>query len=275
MRLIRHILSTALLVLPLSLFAQGKGCLPVSGGRAFGPGENLGLSVTYKWGAVNTEVAVATLALDQTRFQGESVYHTRLKVRSAPFFDVFFKMREDFQSWFRTEDLRPCKFIRDTYEGGYTALNQYIYDWDAGVIHADVNFENRGPEMMDIPLHDCVYDLPALIYYLRCADFSKMQAGKSYPLSFAIDDAVFDVKLTYKGVKTLKVRRIGKVRARQFSCSVVQGAMFEGNQELQFWLTDDGNCLPLAVMVPLRIGAVWAWLQTYDHLKYPFSSLQQ
>jgi hypothetical protein len=96
--------------------------------------------------------------------------------------------------------------------------------------------------------------------------------GKSYPLSFAIDDAVFNVKLNFKGVETVKVRRLGKIRARHFSCSVVQGAMFEGDQELHFWLSDDENSLPVAVMVPLRIGAVWVYLKSYDHLKNPFSA---
>lgn len=274
MRIRTFLASLAILFLAVSLplAAQSASCLPQARESAFQVGEEMNLSLIYKWGAVNTEVASANMALESTRYKGEEVYHTRLKVRSATFFDVFFKMREDFQSWFAMRDLKPRKFIRDTYEGGYTALNQYIYDWKAGVIHADVNFENRGAQSLDIPLHDCVYDLPALIYYLRNADFSRMKAGKSYPLSFAIDDAVFNVKLNYKGVETIKVRRLGKIRARHFSCSVVQGAMFKGDQELQIWVSDDANCLPLAVMVPLRIGSVWAYLKSYDHIKYPFSA---
>lgn len=272
----KGVLIAALLVaFSIQAGAQKGSCLPMSGQRAYQNGERFELSLMYKWGAVNTEVAQAVVTLDSTRFKGESAYHTRLKVRSMPFFDIFFKMREDFQSWFRPRDLRPLKFIRDTYEGGYTAINNYIYDWPAGVIHADINFENRGPQVMDIPLHDCVYDLPALIYYLRSADFSKMKQGGAYPLSFAIDDAVFDIKLTYKGKETIKVRKVGKVKARHFSCSVVSGAMFEGNQELQVWFSDDGNCLPLAILVPLRIGSVRGWLKSWENLKYPFTALEK
>ena len=271
----RRLLVISLLFLSLAAAAQSKHCLPRAKEYPFCSGETFSLSLTYKWGAVQTEVGVANVALDSVQFKGKQTYHTAFTVKSAPFFDIFFKMRESFHSWFTVDGLRPLRFTRDTFEGGYTAVNDYAYDWDQNVIHANVNFENRGEQTLDIPLHDCVYDLPAMIYYLRAADFSKMVPGQVYPLSFAIDDAVFDIRLTYKGIETLKVRKWGKTRVRRFSCSVVSGAMFEGNQELQFWLSADDACLPVAVMAPLRIGAVWAWIRSVDQLKHPFSAVMK
>ena len=96
------LIAALLVVFSIQAFAQKGSCLPLNGQRAYKDGERLELSLMFKWGAVNTEVAQAVVTLDSTRFKGESAYHTRLKVRSMPFFDIFFKMREDFQSWFRT-----------------------------------------------------------------------------------------------------------------------------------------------------------------------------
>ena len=249
-------------------------CFDVPEDKPFRGGEDLHYSLMFKWGAVNTEVAGANIKLDSIQFQGESVYHTDFTVKSAPFFDLFFKMREHFQSWMRTEDLRPVRFSRDTYEGGYTATNLYKYDWAAGAIHADLNFNGSGLQQMDIPLEGCAYDLPALIFTLRTMDMDAMKVGSKKPLRFAIDDAVFDINITYKGVETYKVKRVGKVKVHKFSCSVVSGEMFEGDQELIVCFSADKNKIPVTVMAPLRVGSVWCWLKKYNNLKYPFTALQ-
>ncbi len=252
------------LLISVGVNGQGKGCLPTLEERPFHNGEKIDLGVFYKWGAVNTEVAQATVTLDSLRFNGQDAWHVNFRVQSAPFFDVFFKMREDFHSWMTMDGLRPIRFTRNTLEGKYTATNDYTYDWPAKVIHADVNFYNRGVEHYEIPLHECVYDLPALIFYLRTMDLSRMKLGDRYPLSFAIDEAVFDIVLTYHGPEALKVRKMGYRNALLFTCSVVSGAMFEGDTELKVWFSDDGDFVPLAVMAPLKVGAMWAWLKDYQ-----------
>lgn len=262
------------LLFSLEAIAQSKQTYPATSEYPFKSGEKETYSLMYKWGAVVTEVGTAQLQLDSLMYEGIPAYKTNLCVRSNPFFDIFFKMREQFYSWFATDDLRPLKFSRDTYEGGYTATNLYHYDWDQHVIHADINFGNRGRQILDIPLHKGVSDLPALIYILRAVDYSRLRKGEVYPLAFAIDDSVFDVHLTYKGKETIKVRKIGKTRVHHFSCSVVQGAMFEGDKELEFWLADDDSHMVVGLMAPLRVGGVWAWVKTMDHLKYPFTAVQ-
>lgn len=251
------------LLVSVSVYGQGKGCIPTVSHQPFKAGEQIDLGLFFKWGAVNTEVAQAVVTLDSLQFNGQDAWHVNFNVKSAPFFDVFFKMREDFHSWMTVDGLRPLRFTRNTLEGKYTATNDYTYDWEAMKIHADVNFYGRGDEHYEIPLHPCVYDLPALIFYLRAMDLSRMKVGGKYHLSFAIDEAVFDVVLTYHGAEPLKVRNMGYRNALLFTCSVVSGAMFEGNQELKFWFSDDGSFVPLAIMAPLRVGAVWAWLKDY------------
>lgn len=255
----------------MPLFAQN--CLPLGKARAFQPGEKLTFSLMYKWGAVNTEVGQAVLAVDSTGFKGKPAYHSALQVKSMPFFDVFFKMREHFQGWMATDNLRPLKFIRDTHEGNYSASNLYYYDWDRKVINADVECDWKAMRTMEIPIKECVFDIGSILYYARCMDVAKLKVGTKYPLSFAIDDQVYDVVLTYRGKETIKARKLGKVRCMRFSCSVVSGQMFSGDEEFLLWISDDGNRLPVGFMAPLRVGAVRGWLKDYENLKTPFSSL--
>lgn len=253
---------------------KAQNCLPRGDSRTFKPGEEISFSLMFKWGAVNTEVGQAKLRVDSTTFRGAPAYHSVLNVKSAPFFDVFFKMRENFQGWMAPADLRPLKFIRDTHEGNYEATNLYYYNWNKKVIHADISSSTAGPRTLDIPLRECVYDIGSILYYARSMDTGKLQEGTSYPLTFAIDDEVFDVRLTYKGKETVKARKLGKVRCMVFSCSVVKGEMFSGDEEFVLWISDDGNRLPVGFVCPLKVGSVRGWLKKdYKNLKYDFSSL--
>ena len=254
---------TALLSLALS--AQG---LPLMEESVFQDGEVVSMSVMFKWGAINTEVAQASLTLEQET----DCYHATLAARTAPFFDVFYKIRENFQSRFALEDFRPMEAIRDTYESGYTATNHFIYDWEAGFIRAEVSYRGGAPEYKEIPLKNFAFDMVTIVYYLRNLDWGQARAGQICQVPFAIDDAVFNVNVTCKGKENLKVRRMGWFRAMHLSCSVVAGVLFEGDQELQVWLSDDDNHLPLAVMVPLKMGTVWAWLKGTEGLKYDLMS---
>ena len=254
---------TALLSLTLS--AQG---LPLLENPVFQDGEVVSMSVFFKWGAINTEVALASLTLEEE----EDCYHATLAAKTAPFFDVFYKIRENFQSRFALDDFRPMEAIRDTYESGYTATNHFIYDWEAGIIRAEVSYRGAAPEYMEIPLNNLSLDMVTLIYYLRNLDWGNAREGQVCNVPFAIDDAVFNVDATYQGTEIIKVRKLGRFRAMHLSCSVVAGVLFEGDQRLQVWLSDDNNHLPLAVMVPLKVGNVWAWFKGAENLKYSLDS---
>lgn len=269
------IITVVLLACALSPL-KAQNCLPQGASRTFKPGEEISFSLMFKWGAVNTEVGQAKIKVDSIAYRGAPAYHSVLQVKSAPFFDAFFKMREYFQGWMAPEDLRPLKFIRDTHEGKYAATNLYYYDWNKMVIHADVSSTSMGSKTLDIPLKQCVYDIGSILYYARSMDTGKLRVGQSYPLTFAIDDEAFDVHLTYKGKEVVKARKLGKVRCMVFSCSVVQGALFSGEEEFLFWISDDGNRLPVGFICPLKIGSVRGWLKSdYKNLKYEFSSLQK
>ena len=161
---------------------------------------------------------------------------------------------------------------RNTYENGYRALNHYTYDWEEGFIRAQVAINGEAENHYDIPVQGLSNDIVSLIYYLRSVDWKEIKAGKDVVVPFAIDDTVFQVKVTYVGPERIRVRKVGGCDALRFSCTVVAGALFAGDQELQVWFSDDDNHLPLAVMAPLKLGTMWAWLRSWDGLKSPFDA---
>ena len=258
-----------------------SSCIPVrtlaEERLAYKGGERLHFTLSYELGAIHTDIATANLSLDEQVFNGQDVFHVAVDGRTIKIYDFFFKIREDFQSWFTRDGLRPLKFTRDTHEGRYHATNEYVYNWDAAepYIAADVYSSSRGKgrRQLELPLDPCTMDLPALFFYARNMDMDIVESGKKYPMTFAIDDEVFHVYFVLYGRETLDVKGLGKVRTIKFAAKLVAGEIFNGETDMIIWVSDDENRVPVCFKAPIRVGAGSGRLQGYSGLKHPFTAL--
>lgn len=272
------ILALAMLLFAACCTAWGQ-CMPLRpldrGDLAFKAGENLSYKIHFKWGAISSDVASATLSLEQTTLNGKSVYASRLFGQTSRFYDNFFKLREDFRSWYLTEGLVPQKFYRDTREGRYRCTNDYRFVWDAADPHIVADIEtSRAPRFTtEIPLNDCTYDVMTLFYTARNMDMSRVVAGKQYPMTFAIADEVYTIFFVFLGRETRDVKGLGQVRTLKFSVEVVEGDVFTGGSDMILWFSDDENRIPVCFEAPLKIGLVSGRLSEAEGLAHPFSSL--
>ncbi|MBR1537883.1 MAG: DUF3108 domain-containing protein, partial [Bacteroidales bacterium] len=158
--------------------------------------------------------------------------------------------------WFSRADFRPLECRRENGDG---AFDHYIYDWDANAIHAKVCMDGKQTIEMDIPVHKNVYDLSTIVFYIRSLGDRTLKPGVSMPVSFVMDTTVYDIKLTYIGRQSLTAPDGTEISTKNYSCSVVDGALFKGDTPIRFWFTDDRRPVLAAVMLPLRVGAVWGW----------------
>lgn len=259
--------------------SKGTSCVPVrttsEEDLAFRSGERMDFILHYKWGSINTDVGTATVTLDSLTFNGQKAFRCTASGRTKKFFDVFFKVRENFCSWFTREGMRPLKFTRDTYEGGYEARNTYLYKWDAAepYIAADVYTSKMGQKSMQLPLTPCTYDLPALFFFARNMDIENVEPGKRYPMTFAIDEEIYNVYFILHGRETIKVKGLGTVNTIRFAAKLLEGEVFKGEEDMTIWVSDDENRLPVYFEAPLRVGVAAGRMSGYGGLKSPFTSL--
>ena len=271
----RAILTSFLVCIGLSAAAQGTKCLPsrADGVDPWKSGEKLVFNISYNWHAVQTDVAKGTLTMKQEPLNGEPVWHTSMGMQTAPFFDVFFKIREKFDSWFALKGVEPRKFLRDSREGDYHAINDYKYDRAAGMIHANLEYWDKDKSTVDIPYGDCTYDVTALFYFARRMDFANMKPGTVHRISIAIDKDVLQVNLTYRGKENKYIRGIGTIASHKIGISLKKGDVFEGNEDAIIWFSDDDNRIPVAFMAPLKVGAMNGRLASYEGLAHDFTAL--
>ena len=274
--------------LSIAAYAQTRswsegGCVPVTDisdgdSLAYQAGEKFSFSIHYEWGLIDSDVGWADIELDTLRLNGRKAFHCRVHGRTTRLYDLFFPVREDFQSWFSYDGLEPLMFTRDTKEGKYRARNTYVYRRNgiAGDhIKADVYTSSRGDRTLELPLTPCTFDLPALFYFARNMDFDVVSPGVRYPMTFAIDDDVYNVYFILHGRETIKVKGVGTVRTIKFSVKLISGNIFTGDDDLSVWITDDSNRIPVLFSAPILVGTASGRLSGWSSLKHPFSSLER
>ena len=254
-------------------------CVPVKdisdGNVAYQAGERMDFTMHYKWGMIDSDVGYASVSLDTVRLNGHKAFQCSVYGRTTRLYDLFFKVREDFKSWFTVDGIRPLKFTRDTYEGRYVAKNTYIYDWEAPepYIAADVYSSSSGQRNLELPLTPCTFDLPALFFFARNIDLDKIEAGKRYPMTFAIDDDIYNVYFIFYGPETIKVKGLGTVRTIRFAAKLLAGEVFTGEEDMMIWISDDDNGVPVYFEAPILVGTASGRMSGYSGLKFPFSAL--
>lgn len=254
-------------------------CVPIKDiaekGLAYKAGEKMDFTMHYTWGMIDSDVGSATVNLDTVRFNGEKAFLCSVYGKTTRMYDLFFKVREDFKSWFSVDGLRPLKFTRDTFEGKYVAKNTYIYDWNAADPHiiADVYSSSRGQRNMELPLTPCTFDLPALFFFARNIDMEKVEPGKRYPMTFAIDDDIYNVYFIFYGPETIKVKGLGTVKTIRFAAKLLAGEVFTGEEDMMIWISDDENRVPVYFEAPILVGTASGRMSGCSGLKYPFSAL--
>lgn len=259
--------------------SDSTACIPVRTVKdeelAFAHGESASFILHYEWGAINSDVGHADVRLDSITFNGRKAYKCTMHGRTTRMYDLFFKVREDFSSCFTRDGLVPLKFYRHSLEGSYEAKNTYLYDRTSPEhkIVADLYTSKRGQHSVEIPLTPCTFDLPTLFYFARNMDFDVIEPGKKYPMTFAIDDEVFNVYFILYGRETIKVRGLGTVRTIRFAAKLLEGEVFKGETDMMIWVTDDDNRLPVYFEAPLLVGTAKGRMSSYENLKHPFTSL--
>lgn len=267
----------AFMVSGLDLIAQGD-CIPVYTTResdlAYTAGEKATYTLRYKFGLINTDVAKAYVSLDTVRIDGVKAFHCKVFGQTSGIFKRMFDVREDFQSWFSCDGVKPLRFWRDTYECGYKSRNDYKYIWDAENPYIDAQIYNTSidsTQVLQIPLSQCTFDLPSLYYFARNIDMTKVKKDVKYPMTFAIDEKAYNVYYIYKGKVRKNIAGLGNVVCLWFKAKLLAGEVFSGKTDMDIYVSDDLNRVPLFFSAEISVGEAQGRLTEVSGLKYPMS----
>jgi hypothetical protein len=228
---------------------------------AFNAGESLTYKVSYQLAGVSLPGGEATFNTSLEKFQGKNVYH--VVAQGKTYHDVFFKVRDKYETFIDTGTLQPYKFVRDVNEGGYKTFEDVSF-------YKSTNTAITNNGTYQVP--DCIQDVLSAVFYARNIDFNKYKPNDKIPFDMFLDRQVYHLYIRYLGKETIRTK-YAKFRCFKFKPLLVKGTIFEGGEKMTVWVTDDPNHIAVRVESPIIVGKISVDMTMYHNLRYPLSSL--
>lgn len=231
--------------------------------KAYKAGEWLKFRISYSnfFNAGN-----ATMRIKQTKNQGRDAFHIVGKGKTTGVVSWFFKVNDDYQSYFYKDNIQPYRFVRKIDEGGYKKDKEILFDQSNKT--AVVKDYKHNTEKT-FSTHSDVQDMVSTLYHLRNKDITNMKVGDEIKLTMFFDENNYDFKLRYLGKEIIKTK-FGKVATVKFRPLVQAGRVFKEDESLTVWVSDDQNKIPLRIKASLAVGSLRADLDAYKGLANPF-----
>ncbi len=234
--------------------------------KSFQHGEWLKFRIHY--GFINA--GYATLKLKQTKKQGIFLYHAIGNGWTVGAASLFFKIKDNYESYFTKDVIKPIRFKRRVNEGGYIIRRDLYFDQINNKVTIDDLEENSKTEMS---ISD-VQDMLSAFYHLRNLDLSNTKVGDEIQVDLFFDSEIYPFKLKFLA-KELINTKYGKIRTWRIQPLVQKGRVFEGQESLTIWITDDDNKLPIRIKASLAVGSLKADLEEFKGLANPFNMIKE
>ena len=248
----------AILGLFLLPFAAMSQELPIIKDAIFKEGEVL--QYKLKYGFITAAEATLKVQSSDLRFDGKPVYHLVADAQTSGTFDIFYKVRDHYDSYIDKTTLTPYFYQENIREASYRRQDKArFYQGTKKIVANKGNF--TGPTNQ-------TFDLVSAYYFARSLDISRLKVGDSFKLNYFLTDEVSALEIEYVGREVVKTK-IGNITCLKFSPSIKPGRIFKKDSRLYLWISDDGNRVPVKAQVEILVGSVTMEIQSATGLKYP------
>ncbi len=240
------------------MFYQLSSQAPAEKFTAFKDGEYLQYLVYY--GFINGGRAM--LKVSDFEINGKKYFHAVASGYSVGIADKLFKVRDVYETFVDKETDLPIKAVRNISEDTYKYYDEVLYNRKENVVISKRKGKVAVPEN--------TMDILSAFYYARNHCFKNIKQGDIITLETYFDDGLFTLQIRYKGTETIKTS-LGKINCLKFSPVVEPGRIFDTQDDVTIWISNDNNFLPVRVQFDLFVGSIKADLVKYENLKHNFA----
>jgi hypothetical protein len=231
--------------------------------QAFMPGEKLTYLMHY--GFLDAGEAVLEILPSDKTYQNRSTWHVVGTGYTTGAFNWFFKVRDKYESYIDAEAMVPWEFIRAVDEGGYTINQKYLFDQFQGKVITD--------EHDTISVRPNIQDMLSSFYYARTLNYDNAKRGDLFTIHAIVDGEYYPLQIKYIGKEAITLRN-GKFQCIKFRPVLQKGRIFKDEEDLNVWITDDKNRIPVMAQAKVLVGSIKMELTNYSGLTHPISRLR-
>lgn len=249
----------SIILLPGITFAQKQ-----VKNNAFQVGEQLIYTVGYSSMLGDFDAGTATVEVKESdcpvNAETRKCFHIVGTGRSNSIFDLFYKVRDRFESYIDPETMLPEKFVRHTREGDYHFDDEVLFDRN-NLVARSSRKENQVPAG--------IHDIISAVYFMRTLSVKDFLPDSTYFINFYLDDSVYRSEIKYEGRGYLETEW-GWIPCIKVKPMMATGEVFSKKYPMSVWITDDKNHIPLMAESEIIVGSVRMVLVDFKGLKNPF-----
>ncbi|WNJ20694.1 DUF3108 domain-containing protein [Pontibacter sp. G13] len=233
---------------------------------AFGQGEFLKYRIHY--GLITA--GFGELYVSDTLFdiRDKSCMHLVAKGYTNGSFDLFYKLRDQYESYMDTETLLAQRFNRSIQEGKYESYTETHFDHSQQ--KATYIARDKQETTYDVP--PGIQDVISAFYFARATYNPKdMVPGDLISLRNFLDRKTFNLWARLEAREVIKVGK-HKYQALRFDLLIEEAGLITDGSKIKFWISDDQNRIPLRIQSDLAIGNLKADLIEWKNLKHRFAA---
>lgn len=223
---------------------------------SFRRGETLNYRLHY--GFINAGEAVMEISDKIHLVNNRPCYQIDVQGKSTGMFDYILRIRDTWGTYMDTSAMLPHRAYRYIEEGKYRKNETTDFDHfkDSAVVKVfDKKNSNLEKSKKSYRIPENSQDMISGYYYLRTFDYNKMAVGQIIDLSGFFEDTNYNFKVRYLGREVLDTD-LGKMKAIILQPMMPENDLFDGEDAIKLWISDDKNKIPLKVQAEMFVGAV-------------------
>lgn len=235
--------------------------LPTTSNKAFQVGEKLRYLISY--GFIDAGEAILEVNSTSKKGNNRDLLHVKGTGRTLGGFNSFFKVMDTYESYIDKKGIFPWQFVRKVNEGGYIINQDYTF------LHDKYKVKTAEGKEFKIPV--AIQDMISSFYYARTLNFDNIKKGDTFEFKCFMDEEVFLLKVKFVGEEKIHIRK-GKFNCLKFVPVIQTGRLFQDESDVNFWVTNDANRIPILVKAKIPVGVIKMHLVEWNGLKNELSS---
>ena len=239
---------------------------PVTKNISYGTGEELEYRVNLAFFTVGKGITRVDRKFHQ--INSRTCYKVDAFGKTSDWISWISKFDDNWGAYIDTTSLGTQIAYRKLREGSYRRDEVVTFDQTNNKVEVKVKNEKTGqyesPKVYDGPKN--AKDLVSGFLFLRIVDFAKIPVGDTITISGFLENAFYDLKVIYTG-KELIHTRVGKIQCLRLRPIMPKNSMFDGENSIACWISDDLNRIPVKIQAKMFIGSTGLELISFRGLR--------
>jgi hypothetical protein len=243
---------------------------PAVRNESFVRGEVLKFKMTY--GIFTVGRGSATIHPNYFKLNNRDCYKVDVFAETVGMVNWVTDIKNQYGAYVDTAAIIPHMFYRRQREGRYKKDEQTYFDHQNRTIKVRTADKKTG-KFKDPVVYEAtpqVRDMISGFLYLRIMDFSDLKKNDTVIVTGFFEDEFYKLNIVYKGKETIRTK-VGKIRTLVFKPLMPKNQLFDGENSITAYFSDDKNRIPIKIDAQMFIGSAGVELTDHSGLRNPLN----